>query len=89
MAGMTKAKERLCVKTFVGAGAAANTNIAVTGIATEDQIISAWVFTTAAAIASVADLTSECNVTSAGNIQFTTTSTASNSVCLLYIDASA
>lgn len=89
MAGMTKAKERLCIKTFVGAGAAADTNIAVTGIAVEDQIISAWVFTTAAAIATVADLTSECVILSAGNIQFTDTSTASNSVCLLYIDVSA
>jgi hypothetical protein len=86
--GMTRSYDKFNMKVSVLAGAAADTNIAVTGIATDDVIISALVFATAAAITTLADLTSEVVVLTAGNIQFTDTSTANNAVVLIWMDVS-
>lgn len=68
----------------VVAGAAAG-NITVTGINLGDKIISVLVFTTAASIATLADLTSEFSITAADTINNTGgTSTANNSVVVIY-----
>lgn len=61
------------------AGAAANTNIAVAGIATEDTIVGALEFT--AGVPAEIPLT----ITSAGNVQ-STTDTTGNVVVLLYFN---
>lgn len=84
MSGMTKAVERVCLQFNLLAGAAADTNIAVTGIKTGDQILFACVFTTAAAIATAADLSSEVVILTDGNIQLTDTSTANNQILLIW-----
>jgi hypothetical protein len=88
MAVMTRAKERLLCRMTAAAGTTAAANIAVTGIKTTDTIWGALVFTTAASIASVADLTSECSITSDGNIQFASTNTSSNQVVLFWLQNS-
>ncbi len=74
-------------------GAAANSNIAITGIATADKIVGvakldftltegtpntrAW---------DASDLTSEASVTSAGNIQLDTTDTTGEVLLVLWLD---
>jgi hypothetical protein len=73
MSGMTKAKDAICLQfNLVAGAAAANTDMAISGIKTTDQILFAGHFTTAAAIATLADLTSTVSITSDGNIQSTT-----------------
>jgi len=69
------------------AGAAADTNIAVTGIATTDTLLSVLVIDTAAAAGSgITDLTSETAITSAGNIQHDTTSSSGKDVLVFWYD---
>jgi hypothetical protein len=88
MSGMTSAKDALCLKFNLLVGAGANTNIAVTGIVTTDEIVFAGVFATAAAIATFADDTANCTITSDGNIQ-SATDTTSNQIFLVWLDTSA
>lgn len=85
---MTKAVDAICIKVNVLAGASASTNIAVTGIATEDTIIGCFEFATAAAIATLTDRTATTSITSAGNIQCTD-DTSSDALLLIWHDASA
>lgn len=70
------------LKTSVVAGAAADTNIAIAGIATADQIQSVIQIT--AGVPS--DLTSEAAITSAGNIQIDTTVTTGNTLIVNWWD---
>jgi hypothetical protein len=83
MGGMTKSRSAYGLQIELKAGANANTNIAVTGIAVTDEIVCVIELTTAAAIASAADITANCSITSAGNIQ-STSSTASNQVWIFW-----
>ncbi len=53
-------------------GAAADTNMAISGIKMTDRIIHVDHISTKAAIATMADLTSTVSITSDGNIQSTT-----------------
>lgn len=70
--------------TLVTGGAAGN--LTLTGIATTDELVSVMVFTTAAAIATVADLTAEFTITAANTINNTGgTSTASNQLMVFWI----
>jgi hypothetical protein len=85
---MTKAVDAACIKVNVLAGTTASTNIAVTGISTEDTIIACLEFATAAAIATLTDRTSTTSITSAGNIQCTV-DTTSDALLLIWLDASA
>lgn len=73
-----------CVKAITVTGANANTNIAISGIATDDVIASAILW---AAAGDWSDITSTGSVTSAGNIQFTG-STASAKVFVIWYDTS-
>jgi hypothetical protein len=74
-------KELQGLTTKVLTGAAANTNIAVAGIATEDTIQSAILFT--AGVPS--DITANAAITSAGNVQFTS-DTSGKQVVLTYFN---
>jgi hypothetical protein len=66
------------MKQFVVTGAAAG-DVTVTGIATTDTLVSVLVFTTAASIASLADLTAEFTITATDTINNAAgTSTANN-----------
>ena len=74
-------------------GAAAATNIAVTGIATSDKIVSAVKldFTLAEGAPNTrtweaSDLTSEASITSAGNIQLSTTDTSNEVLLVFWLD---
>lgn len=65
-------------KYFVADGAAAG-NVTVTGIATTDTLVAVLVFTTAASIATLADLTAEFTITATDTINNAAgTSTANN-----------
>ena len=88
MAVMTKAKERMLLRVSVLAGTTAAANIAVTGILTTDTIVACLEFTTAASIATLADRTAECSITSNGNIQCSTTNTSSNALLLFWLQNS-
>ena len=72
----------------VVAGAAADTNIAVTGIATEDTILACVRLNRDATAANIdADnLTAECLITSAGNIQMDTTTTTGDKLIVFWYD---
>lgn len=63
--GMKRSVDRICIKEAVVAGAAADTNIAITGIKTTDQLISVVEFASGVPTSRLA--TTE--ITSAGNIQ--------------------
>jgi hypothetical protein len=79
------------LKLSVVAGAAINTNMAVTGIAVEDQILAAWAVQPPTATSGntfATDLFAEINITSAGNVQCTTTNTTGNQVLVLWNDVS-
>ena len=74
-------------------GAAAATNIAVTGIATADKIVGVVKldFTLSEGTPNTrtwdaADLTSEASITSAGNIQMSTTNTTSEILLVFWLD---
>jgi hypothetical protein len=69
------------------AGAAADANIPVTGIETDDQIVFCCIVDTGAVAASgLDDVTDETNITSAGNIQHDITSSAAKLVLLAWYD---
>lgn len=71
----------------VVAGAAAATNIAVTGIATDDVVRSALYFPiTGGNVTSARDITAEIEISSAGNIRVRTTVTTGGVIVLTYID---
>ena len=74
-------------------GAAANTDIAIAGIATADKIVGVAKldFTLSEGTPNTrtweaSDLTSEASVTSAGNIQLSTTNTTSEVLLVLWLD---
>ncbi len=87
MAGMTKAVDALCIKVATVAGTTATTNIAVTGIATEDILVSVVEIATTTGIPT--DRTGEASITSAGNIQLASTDTSSDKLIVHWHDASA
>ena len=64
-------------------GAGANTNIAITGIVTTDTILFVLEFPAAWSLAALLDRTSIASITSAGNIQLTST-TASNKLLVVW-----
>ena len=83
----------LVLKATVVNGAAAATNIAVSGIATTDKIVSVVKldFTLAEVAPNVrtweaSDLTSEASITSAGNIQISTTVTTAEILLVFWLD---
>lgn len=88
MTGMSQSKSAIGLQFSLLAGTTATTNIAVTGIATSDSIIFCAHISTAAAIATMADITSEVSVTSAGNIQLSSTDTSSDALLLIWNDNS-
>jgi hypothetical protein len=68
------------------AGGAAG-NLTVTGIKTTDHLVSVVVFTTAAAIATAANLTAEFSITALNTINNTGgTATTNNAVLVTYLD---
>lgn len=82
------------VKRAVVAGAGANANIAVAGIATEDTLISVTEHAgpgEAGGTAAVFDRTAQASITSAGNIQVTvaTNTSADRRLIVTYFDKSA
>ena len=82
---MTNAVGSLSLQTAVVAGAGANANIAVTGIAVEDTLIA--VQESAVTTADPTDRTAASSITSAGNIQCTA-ATTSDTLIVLFHDAS-
>jgi len=78
------------LKQAVVAGAAINTNIAITGIAVVDKIVGVTRLDRDATAANIniSDVTSETSITSAGNIQLTTTDTTGDSLLVTYLDRS-
>ncbi len=86
--GMQKAVAALCIKSAIVAGASADTNIAIAGIALEDTLIAVSHISTTASVATIVDALATTNITSAGNIQ-NTGDTSSDSLMVLYHDASA
>lgn len=70
----------------VVAGAAATTNIAITGIVREDLIVSVLRLDLDATAANInlTDVTSEVSVTSDGNIQLTTTNTTGDKLLVIW-----
>ena len=73
-------------KITVVAGADVNTNMAVSGIATEDKILSVIAHKNDGTV--VDDVTDEASVTSAGNIQVTTTNLTNYFVVVHWYDKS-
>ncbi len=83
----------LVVKFTVVNGTTAATNIAISGIATTDKIVSVvkldFTLTEGAPNTrtwDASDLTSEASVTSAGNIQLSTTDTSGEILLVLWLD---
>jgi hypothetical protein len=76
-------KELQGLKQAVVSGAAANTNIAITGISTADKLVG--VIEVPAATTTLVDRTSVASITSAGNIQLTQ-STSGNQLLVTYFD---
>ena len=83
----------LVLKFTVVNGAATNTNIALSGIATTDKIVGVVKldFTLTEGTPNTrtweaSDLTSETSITSAGNIQLTTTTTTGEVLVVLWLD---
>lgn len=76
------------LKFKVLAGAATDTDIAVTGIAVDDTILSCMMVEPDDGTDStmLTDVTSETNITSAGNIQLDTTTTTGKQLLLIYYD---
>ncbi len=88
MSGLSKSKSNFNLQISLVDGDTATTDIAVSGIATEDKIVFAGHLTTKAAIESFADITSEVSITSAGNIQLSSTNTTSDQLWVWWIDNS-
>lgn len=82
---MFKQVDDLALKSMYATGAAANTNIAVTGITTDDTIICALELSATHYLPT--DQTRRCSITSAGYIQCTKT-TATDTLWVLWHDAS-
>ena len=74
------------MKCAVVAGAAANTNIAVTGIAMDDTILGCLHASVTGTIATVDDIAHQISITSAGNVQ-TTIDTSSDTLWIFYHDS--
>ena len=76
------------LKFEVLAGAATDTNIAVAGIAVDDTILKCMMVEPDDGTTStmLTDVTSETNITSAGNIQLDTTTTTGKQLLLIYYD---
>ena len=74
-------------RTFVvAAGAGTDTNMAVTGITMNDDLLSVVAFNgDGTANVSVLDVTSEASITSAGNIQCTTTALTAYNVLVIWL----
>ena len=70
------------LKFAVVAGAAATTNIAISGIATTDTVL----FVLRNAAGTFTDVTSEASITSAGNIQLSTTNTTGSTLVVVWFD---
>lgn len=75
MSGLTQAKSSWALNVALVDGAAANTDMAITGILTDDTLLFALHMTTKAAIESFLDYTSSTSITSDGNIQNTNVTT--------------
>jgi len=85
MAGMTKAKDALCLKTAKATGTTTSGNITISGIATEDQLVQVlWISDGTAASDDKTDVTS---ISAADTIVCTETTTA-GAVIVMYADAS-
>ena len=85
----------LALKFTVVNGATSATNIAVTGIATSDKIVSVVKldFTLSEGTPNTrtweaSDLTSEASITSSGNIQLSTTNTSAEVLLVFWLDIS-
>ena len=72
------------IKFNAAAGAATDTNIAVSGIAVEDTLVGVLEIDIAGD--AVADRLSESSITSAGNIQLTTTTTTGSFLLIIWMD---
>lgn len=82
-------KELQGLKITVVAGAAADTNIAISGIKTEDTLLAVLEIqppTAASGDTIKGDRTSEASITSDGNIQLTTTDTTGNQLLVVWWD---
>lgn len=80
-------KELQGLKFSVATGAAAATNIAITGITTSDTLVSVLQFVGAGTdITDVADRTSEASITSDGNIQLSSTDTTGGKLLVVWYD---
>ena len=66
---LTKATNNCRIGSALVDGTTANTNIAVAGIKTTDQLIRVLSHNTKASVATITDVTSTCSSTSDGNIQ--------------------
>lgn len=88
---VTRLEELATFSMHFGDGATAATNIAITGIKTTATIKKAFHVRSTAdtAMPVFTDLTSECSVTSAGNIQFasTATNTANTKILVFYFNS--
>jgi hypothetical protein len=67
-----------------GAGAAANANITITGIAVGDEIIAAFHFAATSGILTT-DLLSQMSITAANTVQNTTTNTTGGVVLVFWL----
>ena len=83
---MTKAVSSICIKFNLVTGAAEDTNMAVAGIKTTDEIISCLEL--AATTALPTDRTATTSITSDGNIQCST-ATTNDKLVLHWIDRTA
>lgn len=83
-----KILQNLLLKVNVAAGAAINTNIAITGIATTDKLVAVLQVEpdNGATGTMLTSRTSETSITSAGNIQLTTTNTTGKQLLVLWLD---
>jgi len=86
MAGMTKAYDALCLKSATVAGTTADTNMAISGIVTDDVLVMVIEIATTTGIPT--DRTATTSITSDGNIQCTV-DTSSDKLIVLYHDTSA
>jgi hypothetical protein len=71
-------------KVSVGTGAAANANIAVTGIRKGTDVVDVVLFFPKAAEPLPTDVSSEASITSDGNIQLSTTNTTSGKLVVFW-----
>ena len=78
------------LKVAVVAGTTSATNIPITGIATNDTIVSVVLIAFVAGTPSltITDVTSQASITSAGNIQLSTTNTTGDTLLVHWFDKS-